>query len=703
MAVLGAKSRLAIMATLFSFQSILFMYELLILNVRSALSVIDMSMWVSIGKVTFSFSSNQESRRRNWFLQLTTPIFIGLIGLILVPVVFTSRNNGHTKIPGLSSECVSEVDADVGGDGIRIAIWAQECISLLVALFGTFHSEATGAKEIGAGIAITHVSLIIALLVQMSRKTLSSADAIIGAMIIDSQSNAISIQFVAKETLAARWQVIAILLCQLFGLVTLPLIVQGFVMGRFERGSCECVSVFWWAWLNDCSASSGREMVIFWVYYALRCMLFMQSYFHSINSASIFHMAEKHGHSLEGISYPRLPGWRSRGGQRDRPETGAREVNVEDASPQTEDQVQLQQPQGPPREHDQTKTPIEPGRELQTDPRTETQQQPQGPVHDYIRFIAPGTVDPQPPREDEEKEEELNYPNYPATVTLMYTVYAVFALSSMAAAEKALRESHLEPSSGVVSTGQIIALVVAGTTIVRGGYLFFKMFSSVKRFRWPFSLGLVRLLFSGRDAERRTRLFMLAPKDSGHFIKVDEFPVQLGGILENTRDINQPLTPRGDLGHQMIYKQTQRDFVYKSSGWSSSDQSFVDYSLASERVETVWFIPRPEFILDSCKDPNVQKALRWGPVYMVTGIRVGENGMELRDVRGEQGIGMSFSMDNIQFSQSFEVSWSRNRIKGDNFDGPVVLMYRLVEIRRRWWFWGAVTPKGRYIPKHGIE
>ena len=50
----------------------------------------------------------------------------------------------------------------------------------------------------------------------------------------------------------------------------------------------------------------------------------------------------------------------------------------------------------------------------------------------------------------------------------MYTVYGVFALALMAAAEMAIRDSGLHSSSQVFSVGQVIAIVVAGATIIRG-------------------------------------------------------------------------------------------------------------------------------------------------------------------------------------------------------------------------------------------
>jgi hypothetical protein len=61
-------------------------------------------------------------------------------------------------------------------------------------------------KEIDASLVTTHSSLAIALAVQIGARTLTSADAVLGAMVLDAQGSAISITLVVKDVLAARWQ-----------------------------------------------------------------------------------------------------------------------------------------------------------------------------------------------------------------------------------------------------------------------------------------------------------------------------------------------------------------------------------------------------------------------------------------------------------------------------------------------------------------
>ncbi|GAB1315615.1 hypothetical protein MFIFM68171_05825 [Madurella fahalii] len=153
----------------------------------------------------------------------------GILALMFVPIIF-STDYSALDLQELAAGCRVEIDANIADDGIRITVWAQEMVLILIAILGAFHSSTTRAKEIGAGIAITHVALTVALLIQMTRGTLTSADAIMGSMLLDSQSSALSLQLLTKETLAARWQVYIMAPCQALGLGLLPL-------PRFQTGS----------------------------------------------------------------------------------------------------------------------------------------------------------------------------------------------------------------------------------------------------------------------------------------------------------------------------------------------------------------------------------------------------------------------------------------------------------------------------------
>jgi predicted anti-sigma-YlaC factor YlaD len=116
-------------------------------------------------------------------------------------VTFTTSPDDLASDP----QCDFSLDADIAGIGVRIAAFMQVCVLAFVSLLGVFHCRATGVKELGARLLYTSVSLKMALVVRMCRGSLAPADAAVGAMILDGQNMALSIQLTAKETLASRW------------------------------------------------------------------------------------------------------------------------------------------------------------------------------------------------------------------------------------------------------------------------------------------------------------------------------------------------------------------------------------------------------------------------------------------------------------------------------------------------------------------
>ena len=294
------KSRLGIASALLGFQVVVFLVELCLIRLGRK--------GEAVGPGAVPIVNNTQTV--SWYTvsrHLIAPLSVGLLGIILTPIVFTGKS---TEWPGLNQQCETNFDGDISGDGVRISIWAQACVLILIALLGSFHSGKLGCKEVGAGLIITHLALIIALLVQMDRGSLTSVDAVIGSMILDAQNVALSIQLASKETLAARWQVWVVLLTQTVSFVVLPITVDSFTKGRFATQDCRCLTVFWWAWLSNCSdAPAGYdENSIFWVYYAFRLCLFSQSAYHSIYNTTKFHLAEKGGKpTLGGITFPDPP------------------------------------------------------------------------------------------------------------------------------------------------------------------------------------------------------------------------------------------------------------------------------------------------------------------------------------------------------------------------------------------------------------
>jgi len=311
--IAAAAARMAVVSVLIAFQILTFSIELYHYITRT---IAGESSQSGSGESNNNGNALKKEisrpERRRLLLRHGLALFVGLLSAILALAIFTGgHSSGAPDMEKMISECSSPtVDADIAGEGIRIAIWAQETVLLVICVLGVFHGSATGGKEIGVGIAITHVALAVALLIQMSGGSLTPSDAIIGAMILDSQNNALSLQFVTKETLAARWQIYVVTVCQAFGLAILPFFVHQFAAGSLATSvddrDCPCISAFLWGRLSDCSAFPSREAAAFWVYYTCRIVMCMQCWAISIVNAPYFHHGEKEGRSLAGISFAEL-------------------------------------------------------------------------------------------------------------------------------------------------------------------------------------------------------------------------------------------------------------------------------------------------------------------------------------------------------------------------------------------------------------
>ncbi|KAF4475523.1 hypothetical protein CGGC5_v016435 [Colletotrichum fructicola Nara gc5] len=265
---------------------------------RLAIAVIILSFQALLGAsqylLSIQYHRNQRFLLGPAFLQsLGFPIFVAVLGIILIAVMF----NGEDPKKCEPKECMAKankacIDDDIGGLGIRLAAWAQLGVLLFLALIGTFHTKTTGIKEVAASLTITHLSLVIALLVNL--KGLEATDAILGSMILDSQNSALSIPLVTKTTLAARWQVWTIVPCQAFGLAVIGFLVHRFHQNQFHVCcQSDCVSVVWWGRLRTKEdGTSGWEQAAFWVYYACRVLSVAQSAYQALVDTYAFHNAE---------------------------------------------------------------------------------------------------------------------------------------------------------------------------------------------------------------------------------------------------------------------------------------------------------------------------------------------------------------------------------------------------------------------------
>jgi hypothetical protein len=422
----------------------------------------------------FAFEQRRfwKGTERSVIRQCLAPVVFAAIGVLLVSLTFSGKVYATIAV----DECDTNLDADISGDGVRISIWAQVGVLILISMIGVFHNSDTGIKEVGGGLILTHASLAIALIVQMSRGSLTSVDAAIGAFILDAQNMALQIPLTAKETLAARWQVILLIPTQIIGLTLVRILVVRLNNKDFASESCRCLYVFWWSWLNDCGAFPSSELSAFWVYYAIRMVMFFQSTFHSLWNAPRFHEAEKSEREHCDRVHIRLENAESR------PEN----VHTETWS------IPVWQPLWPVRNNPLNKS---------VSGRSSIQK-----VEDTT---IPG---PYP------------YSDYPASISLVYLLHALFALTSMAVAEITIRDFGLRPSSRIYSVGQIIALVVAAATILRALWKFIRLFFKDRRsfpdfffdllsccccaprskkrrskLTWPFRLRWARNVFSRKD------------------------------------------------------------------------------------------------------------------------------------------------------------------------------------------------------------
>ncbi|KAK4446987.1 hypothetical protein QBC34DRAFT_440496 [Podospora aff. communis PSN243] len=207
----------------------------------------------------------KKARMMRWLKAAVATIAVSLGAATL------ALGRAEEKTPG---DCV-DADADIVGDGVRVAAWVQICMITILATSGLFFQESASAiKELGGGLLITTTSLSIALLVPLTLRNLPPIDAILGALVLDGLGNAMAIQLNTKETLAARWQVCMCVAGQAVGLVAQGLLVHSFSSDLLSSDdSCRCFSAFWWVWSTNCAPDVPN--VAFWLYYALRCVVFL--------------------------------------------------------------------------------------------------------------------------------------------------------------------------------------------------------------------------------------------------------------------------------------------------------------------------------------------------------------------------------------------------------------------------------------------
>ena len=562
----AAGGRLALMALLLILQSSLFIFELLIFR--------------------------DKFKRRAWYQEIRQwggPLGIAVLGSILTAVIFSHPSVATARD---TTQCSAEIDADIAGKGVRVAAFAQVATLGFVSVFGSFHPKATGAKELGAGLVLTSVSLAIALLVRLVPGSLSLVDAAIGSMVLDGQNMALSIQLCSKEILASRWQTGIAVVAQVFGLSTMIAISAAFTQGFLSTSDCRCLGLFWWGWVGSChQPSKSFEQAVFWTYCSLRFSAILQTSFHSLWNTKRFDQAEK---------------------------------DIRDAD---NDQLKL------------------------------------GGI--LINSTHPHYTDLGSAR----------YEEYPATVTFIYTFYAVLSLASLANAEVVLHNLDIKPSSSNDSVGQIIALVVAGSTVARAIWLFLFLFFHEKSksygLVWPFKTGT-------RDPSEEPMLVVASPFNHG------ADAISLGTILRDPHDLDSrysksiPVSPQDqrEVRKPNVSERTETNRTV-TVFWSAYTIREVTL-MECEEQRILHFTPGPEYFKLCAAIPEIRKEFGKGTgnatVYLICRLEIAHN-MSVSQERETKASSNDPAGPLLRLSAGLEMGHVRKRDGEANVDsGPGAIL-----------------------------
>ncbi|USP72780.1 hypothetical protein yc1106_00054 [Curvularia clavata] len=184
-------------------------------------------------------------------------------------------------------------DADIVGDGVRAATWTQVVILTLMSIAGSFCTDYSAIQEVGAGLLVTHIALAIALAAPMVSQTLSPINSILGTMMLDAQNSALSVQLVAKQTLASRWQTVTAILCQLAGLIVIGVLTKNFLNNGFSAGEAGCMPAFWWGWVTNCTDGHPSDQRAIWIYYSVRASSVVHCWIYALRNTRQFDQAKR--------------------------------------------------------------------------------------------------------------------------------------------------------------------------------------------------------------------------------------------------------------------------------------------------------------------------------------------------------------------------------------------------------------------------
>ncbi|KAI8962574.1 hypothetical protein F5Y11DRAFT_185607 [Daldinia sp. FL1419] len=471
-------------------------------------------------------------RRPNARVLVLFSFISAFLALVLGGVSFVGL---RAKSPDEPGQCRS-ADADIVGDGVRAASWAQVGLLFFITLTGVFHIYKTSVKEIGQGLIVTHVSLAITLLVPLGRAELSPIDTILGALILDAQGNSLSFQLVTKETLAARGQVPVALTAQLLGLIVEGVLVGHFTANLRLTSDCDCFPAFWWTWLSNCSSVPPNDARSFWIYFGYRFINIVHGGYFAATRCTTFDEAKTwdrenpcypcdscYGSSMEKrhvnckcslckkCSYCKVCNRRERCSDRKPNESN---VSNDDETPRNSgDGIPLQNLGNDRSSNDGASQNS--GNSISSQ-RTDGNEQPRTDSN-TVPPTQNGSTNPLPQNDNGDTQSQRNsssaqsqhmptcticddcqrchecghmdinaYPTvllagerfseYGVAVSVSFLENSVLALLSMISVEVTMNINAVQKSSLLYSVGQVTALVITGGTALRVLYVFFSMF-----------------------------------------------------------------------------------------------------------------------------------------------------------------------------------------------------------------------------------
>ena len=404
----------------------------------------------------------------------------GAMGIVITFFGVLNISNNPYTMRTLDIRCTT-ADADIVGDGVRVATWTQIVILVLIAFFGLLNPAHTAIQEVGAGLLVTHIALAIALLISAYAHQLSPVDSILGIMILDAQNSALSIQLVTKQTLASRWQTYTVIVGQAAGLATIGKLVDNFTRNGLATDECSCVSAFWWGWISNCDEGHHDDHQAIWTYYALRAITVV----HSSTIASLKSFSFDNAKRQEEI-YPCAECEKCTKGSTDCCKcvvcdecNGCRNCNAKWCAPCGQNDCASCMTNLPPDE-------AEEGPDVEQDSVMNVQQLRQcfpcgtndcksckdWRLHSRCKNC-PGIKDF---REGFGWYGGLKYSQIAATTSISYIEAGLYSLFSLCAAEGLMSAYDIRPSSFFKAVGQMTNIVIAVATAIRALWVFGSLF-----------------------------------------------------------------------------------------------------------------------------------------------------------------------------------------------------------------------------------